>query len=261
MAGRFLKDDIAPSDIITQVKQDMALSKLALKTVNSPLYNYPQKMTDIHQAMMQLGYMEVYSLVMAEGVRRTMPDNPTFRDILSHSVAVSHLAAGLSEASGVGLPLEAITIGLLHDVGQSVIQLLKTKNPNLAMLIDALDSSHLGALLMQEWNMPELICKTVEFQMHPEFSPPSTVPEDIRIRLSILYIAHLIHLTMLGKDVGELPAAFFTDYAKLLGWEGHSLNDVIQKRLLPTLSRKKNTYPASFRKLLANFQKKPKAEE
>ncbi|MEW5724698.1 MAG: HDOD domain-containing protein [Thermodesulfobacteriota bacterium] len=259
MAAKLLGEDVTPAEVAEMVKEDPALSALVLKTVNSPYYGFSKMVSDIHHAVVLLGFNEIYQLVLAEGVRRTMPAAPVFRDLHTHSVAMSHLAFALAQSAGTGKPAEAATIALLHDIGLCVIQLLKDKNPRLAPLIEALDSAQLGALLLRTWNLPEEVCRTVEYRFHPEFAPPDRVPAAVRTNTALLYLAHLAHDVLKGVPEKDLPRTFLSDYARVVGWELDSAEAMIQLKLLPVLGKKINTVPAAFRRLLApRLQSGPK---
>ncbi|MFH1091374.1 MAG: HDOD domain-containing protein, partial [Pseudomonadota bacterium] len=247
---KLLDENVSPGEVSEMVKEDPALVALVLKTVNSPFYGFKKSISDIHHAIVLLGFNEVYQLVVAEGVSRTMPDTPIYRQLQMHSLAVSHLAFAVSQESGLSRPAQAATVGLLHELGRSIIRLLKDKNPNLAMLLDGLDPAQIGALLLKEWNLPEVVWRCIEYQFHPEFSPPTLIPPDIRDSVAVIYLSHLCHDRLRERPYSSLPTVFLDDYKKVLGWEGLSLDDVIQKRLLPSLTKKINTFPASFRSLI-----------
>jgi HD-like signal output (HDOD) protein len=255
LVTRLLQEDASPSEVAQHIKKDLALSALVIKTVNGPLYDFATKVTDIHQAVMQLGYIGVYQLVLAEGLRRTMPDLPVSRQVMAHGMAVSQLAYGLSLEIASGRPNEAATIGLVHDVGQNVIGLLKTKNPNLAMLIDALDASHLGSMLLTEWNLPEAVGLAVEHQSYPEFAPPDAIPGAVRNIVAVLYLAQIFYDLLKGRKPEDLHLSFLDEYLKLLGGGGQNIEEILQKKLLPVLLKKMGTYPASFRELILTYSR------
>ena len=247
---KILDESVPPAEVAEHVKEDPSLVALILKTVNSPYYGFQKKVSDIHHAIVLLGFNEVYQLVVSDGIRRTMPNTPSFRQLHAHAMDISHLSFALSQASGVGRPAEAATIGLLHHLGLCVIGLLKEKNPKLAMLIDALDPAQLGALLLKDWGLPDVICLTLEHQYSPEFSPPSMIPSSVRAQAALLYLAHLSHDLLQGRARSELPTAFLRDYAELLNWVDLELSEIVEIKLVPLLLKKINTYPARFRRLL-----------
>lgn len=250
LAVKLLDENATPNEISKMVKEDPSLVALVLKTVNSPYYGLPSKIADIHRAIVLLGFNEVYQLVMTAGLRRTMPDTAQFRALQRDSVAVSHLAFSVSQESGVGRPVEAATVGLLHNLGYCVIQLLKDKNVNLAMLIDSLDAAEIGSLLLGSWNMPESVCLSVKHHLRADYSPPSRLPLNVSDSIVVLYMARLFYGMLSGESKDDLPLAFFNQYASLLGWPGLTPEEIIGIKLLPALNKKINTFPASFRKII-----------
>lgn len=250
LAVKLLEEGISTTEVVEGVKGDPSLVAIVLKTVNSPYYGFQGKISDINHAVVLLGFNELHQLIVAEGVRRTMPDTLTFRELHAHSGAISIISFALSQVSGSGKPSQVATIGLLHDLGQGVIQLLKEQNANLAVLVDGLDHSQMGSLLLKEWNLPEVVWQSVYFQRYPEFSPPSSLPPAVVMHVAILYLAHLCYGSLQGRPEEEMPTAFLDEYMGLFKWEKLSLGDVVRKEILPALARKAETFPAPFRELL-----------
>jgi len=168
-------------------------------------------------------------------------------------VAISHIAFGLSQTSRTGHPSEMATIGLLHDLGRGVILLLKKQNPSLGILIDSLDHARLGALLLKEWGMPDILTRSLEFQSYPELLPPDMIHMEIRNNVVILYLAHLCFNLLKGKSEHTLPDIFRVEYMRLFGWEQLDLSQIVRKHLLPTLTKRIEAYPIAFRKLLKEY--------
>lgn len=250
LSRKLLEDKISATQIADEVMKDPSLVAIVLKTINSAYYGLEKQVSDMKYAIVMLGFDAVYQLVMAEGVKRTMPDTPTFKELLTHSVIISHLASAISQASDIGDPAELATIGLLHDTGQTVIQLLKEKNPKISMFIDLLDCAQMGALLLKTWNLPDRLWQCVEFQSYPEFSSPENVPEDIQENVAILYFSHLLYDLYRSQPEEELPKTFFLEYLPILRWQGHSLNDISKKILLPELAKNMKKFPTPLRLLL-----------
>ena len=250
LALKTLDENFTPNELAEGIKDDPALVALILKIVNSPYYELANPVADIHHAIMLLGFYEIYQMVIADGARRTMPDGPFFRDLHFGAVAASHISFCLSQESLTGRPQEIATIGLMQRLGQGILHLLKEKNPNLIMLIEAMDHAQIGALLLKEWNMPGAVCQTVEYQVNPEFSPPEMIPENIRDNICVLFLTNLIVDSLLGKPIEELPVTYVDAYIAYLGWGGVSLTELIETRLLPRLAKKSSTFPARFRALI-----------
>jgi HD-like signal output (HDOD) protein/CRP-like cAMP-binding protein len=237
-------------EVSEMIQADPSLVGLILKTLNSSYYGFYKKISDIHRGVVLLGLNGLHQLVMDSGVRRVMPDTPYFNNLHYHSVAISHIAFALSQNVQFSNPAQVATIGLLHDLGQVVTKLLNDRNPNLKMLIDSLDRAQVGSLLLKKWNLPDVVWRSIEFQFYPEFSLPKKVPEDIRITVAILYLAHLCYEFLRGHSEHDLPTVFLDEYLSLLRWEKLSVADIAQKYMLPVLIKKKSSLPAFLRELL-----------
>ena len=250
LTTKLLDERISVREVGDLVREDPALMGVVLKTVNSPYYGLRVKISDIHHAIVLIGLNELYHIVLGEGIRKTMPDTPKFQLLHAHCAAVSQVSFAISQSSGLGHPAQMATIGLLHDLGRCLILLIKQQNPALVVLIDALDHAQLGALLLREWNLPEVAWQTLAFQRYPEFSPPSKIPPEVQENVAILYLAHLCCEFYEGGQ-GNTSTAFLNDYRRLLKWDRYSVEDIAVRVLLPVLGKKLNSFPSSFREVLS----------
>ena len=245
-----LSSQLVTRELVEQIKRDPALVAIVLKTINSSFYSFQKKISDIHRAVVLLGFEQIYQVVIAEGIRRTMPNTPKFKALHLHSEIISHIAFMLSLESRHGHPAEMASFGLLHEIGRIVIQLLKDKNPRLAALVEILDQAQLGSLLLKEWNLPDVLWKSVEFQSYPEFSSPHNIPEELRYNVTLLYLSHLCYNLFQGKKEQKLSTTFFDEYIELTNWQGLTLDEIARERLLPAMVKKSKTYPLPLRQLL-----------
>jgi len=248
LTEKLLDDGVSHTEIVSRVQQDPSMAANILKVVNSPLYGFSQKIQDINQAVMLLGLNELHNILVAIGFRMTMPDLPQFLELYAHSTAISRIVLAIALETRAGHPAQLRTIGLLHDVGQSVVLLLKKQNSRLTMLIDSLDSAQLGGLLLAKWKLPPVICDTVRFQFYPDFSTPENIPPNLRQNVAILYLAHLCYENMMGKKNPDL--VFLPAYKALLNLPKMSLDELIEKGIVPKLKKEMHIFPAFFRKIL-----------
>ncbi|MBN2126019.1 MAG: HDOD domain-containing protein [Deltaproteobacteria bacterium] len=256
LAVKLLEDRISAKEVADLVKEDPALVAMVLKVVNSPYYGFQSQVTDIHHAVVLLGFNALQQLVVGEGIRRTLPDTPAYRDLHFHSMALSSIAFGLCSASKIGKPAQIATIGLLHDLGRGVIHLLREQNPNLSILINRLESTAIGSLLLKAWNLPEIVWRTVEFQDYPEFAPPSRLPPEIRIPVTFLFIAHVCLDELRQEGSNTRQTSYLDEYLDLLGWKGHLPAGIVRKALLPSLKKKMDALPSYLRELLEAYDVK-----
>ena len=204
----------------------------------------------MNHAIVLLGFNRVYQMIMAESLRQSLPDTPVFQELYFHSLAISHIAFAICQESQVGRPSEMATIGLLHDIGQVVIELLKKQNPKLTILIDSLDGAGMGSELLRTWNLPQTVWKSIEYQFYPEFSPTSNVPDEVLENVTVLYLAHACYYFLQNSPEEELPTPFLDEYLRLLKWEKFSVHDIIYNLVLPSLRKRIDVLPKSLAKLL-----------
>ena len=250
LAYKLLLEGTSLKEISEMSKADPSLVGIVMKTINSAFYGFYKKISDVHRAFVLLGFTEIYRLIIAEGVRRTMPDTPYFRNLHYHSLAISYIASALSQKVRHGNPAQIATTGLLHDLGYIVAKLLIEKYPAVEMLIDSQHRAHMGALLLKRWNLPDIVWRSVAFQYYPEFSPPARIPREIRINVTLLYVSHLCYELLRGLPEVDLVTPFQDDYLSLLNWGRLSVPDIAEKFVLPDLIKKRLSFPQFFRELL-----------
>ncbi len=245
-----MNDQTSAAQVAEKTQKDPTLTGLVLKTINSSYYGFQKKISDIQHAITLLGFNQLYQLITSEGIRKTMPNKPEFKELHSHCVAISQISFTLSQTKHIGKPVQMATIGLLHDLGQVVIILLKRQNPKLANLIDALDRAHVGGLLLKSWSLPDAVWKSIEYQFYPEFVLPNNIPSGIRDNIAILYIAHLCYEYYQGKTEEQLSTTFLSEYKQFLKLEQYELSDIARYIVLPGLAKNINSLPATLRKLV-----------
>ncbi|MDR4506317.1 MAG: HDOD domain-containing protein [Candidatus Scalindua sp.] len=254
-------DNASASEVVEQAKLDPSLVGVILKTINSAYYGLRCKISDVQHAITYLGFNQVYQLVVDHGVKSTMPDTPEFQELQCHSNVVSFFSFELARLCSKNKPLMHNTIGLLHDIGKSVILLLKKQHQKLAILIDLLDHARIGSLLLEKWNLPDIVYRSVEYQCFPEFFPPSEVPEEIREYVAVLYISHICYEYAKGSKKKELPTAFLDEYVTFLNFPEKSFLPLFKNHIMPSVYKKMNACPENVRKFLMESKGKIIAPE
>lgn len=247
-------ENVSTRDVAELAKLDPSLVSVVLKMVNSAYYSFQRKISDFEHAVLLLGFNQVYQLVMDVGIRSTMPKTPEFQDLLFHSMMISFLGFEISQFSQARKAVTISTVGLLHDIGHSVILLLKKRHPKMELLINMLDHSKIGSLLLKQWNIPDVVCLSLEYQCYPEWLPPAKIPEEYRYYVTVLYIAHLCCQYMEGKKESELPTAFLGEYMKAINCSERSVAELVEKRILPSLHKKLKTFPENVRQFLVKAE-------
>ncbi len=249
LVSMLLSENASAKAVADVAKQDPSLVGEVLKEVNSVHYGLRQKVSDLHYAIMLIGFNEIYQLLVSGGVRRTMPDTEAFRNIHQHAIGLSCLSAEvcrLCDRHSVSL---LGTIGLLHDIGKSTVMLIKNENPKLAFFIQLLDPCKIGAMLLGRWNLPDVICETIEYQSFAIFSHPSELPSQFAKSIGILHIAHALSERLFHENALAGGYPFLNEYIKVCGLADKTI-DQIQDAVLKALRLKPNTIPAELRRFI-----------
>ena len=254
LAARLLDENVSTGEVVDLIRFDPSLVSIVLKTVNSAYYNLQRKVSDIQRAVLLLGFNQVYQVIMSEGLRSIMPDGPEFQELLFHSVLVSLLSFEIAQICHLKRGERHGTIGLLHDIGKSIILLLKREYPKLKGIVDIVGHSRIGSLLLKEWNIPEVICTTLEYQGYPEFSPPEEIPEERRENVAVLYLAHLCEGYLQGKWKGDSSSPFHREYLGLLNLSDMPMQEFARGKILPSMTKKLNTFPENVRRFLVESE-------
>jgi HD-like signal output (HDOD) protein len=250
LAVMLLDENVSTRKVAELAKQDPSLVGAVLKTVNSAYYAFQSKVSDFQHAVLLLGFNQVYQLVMDMGIRHTMPKTSEFRELQFHSMVVSLIGFEISQLCNVKKAVVVSTIGLLHDIGKSVILLLKRRHSKMSVLIDTLDHPKIGSLLLKEWNIPDEVSQSLQYQCYPEWLPPERIPKEWRENVTALYIAHLCHDYLGGKSENDLSTAFLGEYLYTLNLPERSIAELVQNKVLPALNKKLNTFPEDVRHFL-----------
>ena len=128
---------------------------------------------------------------------------------------------------------------------------MKQKNPNLSVFVDSLDHPSLGAFLLEQWNLPSKICKTVKHQCFPDFAEPDKIPREVLNEVAVLYVARLCHGLIRGVVQENLPVAFFGKYQNILGWGELTVREILDRYVLSELRKKRRQAPLICQK--SNF--------
>ncbi|MFP4517646.1 MAG: HDOD domain-containing protein [Desulfovibrionales bacterium] len=244
-----LEDPNSSFDQIARIiHEDPSLAAQILKNVNSPYYGFKQKVVDLTHALTLLGVNQIYLLVLYHGLRSTMPNTPAFINLQRHSVVVSHVASALAELVDKKLVLIAGTLGLLHDIGKSVVLLAQQNHPQVHDLVPLLNQYHIGSLLLLRWNLPEEIHESIRLQAVAPFAPPADIPDRFQKLVIILTLAHIVADELQKKDSEGF--LYWREYLKQGGFGDVSMQDLTRDQVIPLLQKKAAILPRVVRNLL-----------
>jgi HD-like signal output (HDOD) protein len=251
LATKLLDDGMSVQEVVEGIKRDPSIVAAVLKTVNSAQYSFQKKIESFYHACMILGFNNIYNLIVREAVQSAMPVTPETKRIHTHSCLMSVLCYEIASAGKEGQSQTATTIGLLHDIGRGVHVLMRVADPAKADYIDALPTAKLGAQLLAMWGLPDRICKIVEFQQYPEFTPPDLVAPEYRRDTATLHIAHNLEVLLAGQPLDPASTIYTRDYMAAIGLSYGSPAELLKERVVPSLIKNRQRIPDQIQSLIA----------
>lgn len=254
LTGLMNDPNASTRNIVEIARQDPSLTASVLKTVNSAYFGLKHKIKDFQHAVMMLGFTQMQQLLINTGVQSTMPDAPEFRQLQAHSMMISVLCSEISLTLKVGSAPMLSTLGILHDIGKSIVLLLRRQNPKQDFLLSLMDPDMVGMLLLREWQIPENISEVLQYQSYPELLPPDCVPAMHRENIAVLYLAHRC-LDRLRNMQAETP----TDcpcrpWLAKLGCRELTLDDFLFGRLVQSIASRASPLPLVMQDMLKKAQ-------
>lgn len=248
LLNRLMDKDSTHAQVAELVRQDPSLTATLLKAINSARYGFDQQITDLSHAISLLGFEGVYQIIMAESLRKSLPDTEQFRTSYHRALLLSYLAFALAQASGQARPAEMVTIALLHDVGRIVIELLQRRHPEFKAMISQVYSGVVGAELLRAWHLPEPVWSSIAQQHYPDFVRPEHLSASVRERVTLLYLSAWVLDYKEQKQADE--PLFLQEYLALIGWAGESAEQVWDRRLAPLLRQRRSALPRALSRML-----------
>ncbi|MBN2298791.1 MAG: HDOD domain-containing protein [Deltaproteobacteria bacterium] len=204
LSSRLDDPDINPKDISKLIITDQGLTSFILKRVNSPFYGLVQKVDNIFNAIVILGYNEIYRIIMEERTSK-IGLKPSKAEWI-HSNLTSTIAAYLASTSRIGVPGGTmVTLGMLHDIAKIIME-RSLPQPEKGFPSDprqrlreeyelyGIDHAALGGVLARRWRMPEKLSKSIERHHWPMFWPLREIAQessDVIKELALLSISDI----------------------------------------------------------------------
>ena len=162
--------DYTAEQVTAVVRTDPALTARVLKLANSPAFGAPRTVDGVARAVVILGSRNLRSLVtaagMAEAVAR-MRGGADHEDLWCHAAWTATAAQVLATRSGHPCPEEAFLAGLIHDIGELALAVVRPREyarlrglpveRQLDAEREILGMTHTraGQQLLSAWNLPE----------------------------------------------------------------------------------------------------------
>ncbi len=235
---------VSAKQIADLVEKDQALSIKVLKVANSPFYRRIQEISTIRGAVVLLGFNVLKSIVLSISVINMFSDKEKgaldFYKFWQHSIACAVCAKNIAAKIFPAAAENAFIAGLLHDLGKVVADQILCKNGEYTEVLEVMnransdiieveqniigvDHASLGRCLMEKWNLPAVLCKTVGF--HHSVAEV-TNDEETRRLSSIIHIADIV-TNHLGLGIGQSDRGFVDpSLLSQMNLSSHDIQDI-----------------------------------
>ena len=161
------------------IAKDINLSSLLLKTINSPLFGLQRTITDIPQATMVLGFVQLKRLVTVALLRESFSGDAciSLERFWDESLEVANACIWIGKEYKSLVPADYVyTLGLFHNVGlaamaikfKDYVDVLKEDNENTQLSITQLENAKyncdhavLGYYIASSWHLPKPLCNLI----------------------------------------------------------------------------------------------------
>ena len=177
-------EDASLGQVEAVVRTDQALASSVLRVANSALYAPPVPIRTIKRALSRID-LDITQKTLLAAAAHSMFASARLRDLWRHSIHVAAIAEQLARTAGRHHPDEAFVSGLIHDIGRLVIATLppdaSATHGAIAdtsgcvvfadLAVFGVDHGEIGAALLKQWNLPDVLVHAVEFHHRPELEP------------------------------------------------------------------------------------------
>ena len=183
--------DVDSSRIVDVVTYDQSLTAAVIQTCNSAHFAGRSPVDDIQEAIVRLGFREVYQIVLAvSGARVLAPAQKGYGieegELWQHSVCTAVAAQTIAEDHGEDGNI-AFTAGLMHYVGKLVLagalediytKVIEETEQNQYSLLETekkllgVQHAEIGGRLLARWKFPANLVSTVWFHHQPAGAKP-----------------------------------------------------------------------------------------
>ncbi len=205
--------DESMASIADTIKADPGMHIMVLKTVNSAAFGLTKKISNIQHAIMLLGRSRLETLILPLGVRKSIPQIDyeciNMRSFWLASARRACLADAVAAYLHPTTRNEAFTSGLLQDMAIPVIincrkndycDTLDQWNNDYEVRLDHLelgtigyDHQSIGALMAQEWNLPEYLINAILYH--------HTERDEVSIEPAIKLVSHIRYENLQGESM------------------------------------------------------------
>ncbi|MFO7788809.1 MAG: HDOD domain-containing protein [Halospina sp.] len=203
------------------IRQDVSLSGMMLKFVNSPFLQHSNQISSIEQAVALLGPTTVINIINGLSIKGEMSDQAirAMTRFWDTATDIAQVSAHVARAIGAKNPDESYAVGLFHNAG---IPLMMERFPDYdevmmesyardePRLIDVenrlLSTNHavVGYYVAKSWNLPRHLCEVIaeHHNVQQVFAQTGTRAQERKTLLATLKIAEHVcgNFSILGQQ-------------------------------------------------------------
>jgi len=234
------------SELLVIVESDSVLSAMVLRLVNSAAFGLRNRVTSLGQAVVLLGLTHVRSLAMAASMASLFSGKGgAAKAKWRHSFAVGSASRSLAMSCGLkGYEEEAFAVGMLHDLGELVIDSCfgaVNREIDRAAELDQLprlaaerlklgaDHAQIGAALAEHWRIPDHLVEAITHH-HDAAIGPEDVPimniDDLPVLTRLLIAGEAVYRAYVDQAYPMVSG----DPIELIGGLGARDPEAIAKR-------------------------------
>lgn len=226
----FLDDpNVSLGKLSVMLKGNPALNDSVLRIVNSPFYDFDNRIRTIQQAAAFLGLTEFTSLLVTTSIISNLYGEkwhglPKIEAYWDHAIGCGMIAHYL--ASQLSLPTRGreFTAGVLHDLGKLVLLEhysaasslidLRMQGENCTdieaeMAIIGVPHTEIGTWIAEKWNLHPSYIDVLRFHH---------VPSLARVNISLVAVVHVADILLQGRNIGLSEGSMRADITTDEGW-------------------------------------------
>jgi len=226
------------------VSSDEALAARIMRVSNSTFYRRKLPTTTLQRAVVQLGRIMVRDLVVSLSSQSMYRKADALSERLwEHAVATGLCCGLIAEKSRKADKDEAFIVGLLHDVGKTVLmandeklyrevvaRMAKEGIESWVAEEEAFGCHHaaVGGVMLMQWELPMHQVNAILWHHH--LDELEAVPESGRELSCVVHVADMVtnHLGLNATGL-ELELAFESPAQKLLGLSDQQIETLVEK--------------------------------
>ena len=241
------RDDFRIGDLVRLVQSDPAIAGRILYFANAAAFGRSRPIVSLQRAIVALGSFRVRDLVIGLSVMHSHRSGSCsefdYEGFWGHSLATGIACQELAHFAQIASE-ELFTIGLLSRVGELALAtlypdeyagiLIKCRNEGceaaaLEQQRFAMDHRELGATLLNEWGLPDVLIQAAFHHENPDEAGFSDGSRAQTLTHSLSFASALAHLCMVDEESrwGLLPSLLAR--AARLGIGGEVLNELVDR--------------------------------